>query len=339
MNLTIVRFVMASLLAMLALPSFAATTVTPGSWELRRGTTLLATFASEQACIENATARNVTQTYTCRTNTTVAVAAVVAPPPTCGAQPAALVRTATCPAGTTGTWVQTSTYASAPSPTCWTAGPWLPATAPAGTCVPTTPPGAVNFATTFETTEAQISEGGAWIKSPNLWRPVKTELGVAHASGFNAGYDDSYSLMAQPFGPDQTVEVVLEVGSAPFDRNQSHEILLMLRMGDDASNARGYECQFNFAGGWDILRWNGPMGSWSPINLTWSSYWGQDLKTGDVLKCSVVGNVITAYINNVMMLQGNDSLFTSGQPGLGFFVRPGGDLTHLKATSFKATSN
>lgn len=56
------------------------------------------------------------------------------PPPACPAQPADESRPGTCPAGSTGTWTQTLTYSSAPAPTCWVAGAWTPATAPAGAC-------------------------------------------------------------------------------------------------------------------------------------------------------------------------------------------------------------
>lgn len=65
-----------------------------------------------------------------------------APGPTpCPAQPAPNVRTQACPSGTTGSWTQSSAFVSAPSPTCWVAGSWLPISAPEGACVPVvTPP-------------------------------------------------------------------------------------------------------------------------------------------------------------------------------------------------------
>lgn len=63
-------------------------------------------------------------------------------PPTCTAlQPPDETRPQTCPEGTTGEWTQTRTYSAAPYPTCWTAGEWLPASAPAGACVVPPPPG------------------------------------------------------------------------------------------------------------------------------------------------------------------------------------------------------
>jgi hypothetical protein len=49
--------------------------------------------------------------------------------------PATQFRTQSCPTGTIGTYQQTNAFVSAPYPTCWTAGTWLPSTPPAGACV------------------------------------------------------------------------------------------------------------------------------------------------------------------------------------------------------------
>jgi len=55
------------------------------------------------------------------------------PPPTCTApRPAQETRTQTCPTGTTGSWSQVRSYDAAAYPTCWAAGAWTPAEAPAG---------------------------------------------------------------------------------------------------------------------------------------------------------------------------------------------------------------
>lgn len=44
-----------------------------------------------------------------------------------------------CPAGTKGTWTQTSVSVVAPYPGCWVPGPFLPAAPPAGACPPLAP--------------------------------------------------------------------------------------------------------------------------------------------------------------------------------------------------------
>lgn len=58
-------------------------------------------------------------------------------PSNCPSQPLSTSNTIACPAGTTGSWIQTTSYTSVPAPACWT--PILsPTSAPPGAC--TTPP-------------------------------------------------------------------------------------------------------------------------------------------------------------------------------------------------------
>lgn len=97
-----------------------------------------------QACIDairaDAAARAPgTYAYSCRPGVTSITATVTAPAP-CPTKPADETRTQACPSGTTGSWTQTRAYTSAPQPTCWVAGEWLPTTAPAGACVVPPPP-------------------------------------------------------------------------------------------------------------------------------------------------------------------------------------------------------
>jgi len=59
--------------------ALAATTVTPGAWDLYRGTAIVSSHASETACVAAADALRVARTYTCRTRTTVVVTVAAAP--------------------------------------------------------------------------------------------------------------------------------------------------------------------------------------------------------------------------------------------------------------------
>ena len=111
-----------------------------------------------------------------------------------------------------------------------------------------------------------------------------------------------------------------------------------MRSSDDAGNVRGYECLFNWYGGVQIFRWNGPFGSVTEVPASESGYFGRPLVTGDVIKASIVGNVITLYINNVLMARATDSTFTTGQPGIAFFIRPGGRTDLLGLTRVTVTS-
>jgi mannan endo-1,4-beta-mannosidase len=68
------------------------------------------------------------------TGTTVSLPTTTVPLASCpGQPPPPTTQTMTCPAGTTGSWVQTTTYVSAPAPKCWSA---VLSAMPAGACTP-----------------------------------------------------------------------------------------------------------------------------------------------------------------------------------------------------------
>ena len=57
-------------------------------------------------------------------------------------------------------------------------------------------------------------------------------------------------------------------------------------------------------------------------------------ETGDVIKATMVGNVITTYKNGVQMGQVTDNTFLTGRPGFGFNEGINGDygITRFTAT-------
>ena len=156
-------------------------------------------------------------------------------------------------------------------------------------------------------------------------------------NGVTNTYDDSYALLTGTFGNDQTVEAVIYRNQS-LSPGASHEVEMLLRFSDDTGNARGYECLFNYAGGIQIVRWNGEFGSFTPLATTGIDSLGRPLVSGDVVKATIVGGVISTYINGALMARANDSMFKSGQPGISFFVRPGGSPALLGITSFSAAS-
>jgi hypothetical protein len=87
------------------------------------------------------------------------------------------------------------------------------------------------------------------------------------------------------------------------------------------------------------VRWNGTQGDYTVLSSTaGSGNLGRELLTGDVLKASISGNVIDLYINGTLVMRATDSAFTTGQPGIGFFTRPGGNSAHLALTKITASS-
>ena len=68
-----------------------------------------------------------------------------------------------------------------------------------------------------------------------------------------------------------------------------------------------------------IGRWNGPLGNFTQVD----GRTGPGLNNGDQIKATIVGNIITAYINNVAIFSVTDSTYANGAPGMGFYLQGG----------------
>jgi CheY-like chemotaxis protein len=190
----------------------------------------------------------------------------------------------------------------------------------------------VCYTTDFALDEKPISEGGAWTHVGLDWAVVQTTGGNAFGTQTgNDGYDDSYAHLSG-FPPDVTVSATIcRAGGIPA--GDVHEVELLLRWADAAHDARGYECLLHHAGNYaEIVRWEGALGSFTYL----ARGKGAAPKTGDVLKATIVGNVITMYLNDVQLVQATDSTFATGDPGIGFFRRATGTNTLFGFSSFSA---
>ncbi len=184
------------------------------------------------------------------------------------------------------------------------------------------------YTTKFPLTENPISQGGYWMngKTDGLdWSNVTTTPGLAFGtqSGSSAnGYDDSTALLKGTWGPDQsvtaTVRSVNQKGGIVYE-----EVEIRLRSSLSAHNCTGYEINLrslkDSSSYVQIVRWNGPLGSFTYLADMRGVQYG--ISDGDVIKATIVGNVITAYINNVQVAQATDNTFSGGSPGMGFFLR------------------
>jgi len=208
---------------------------------------------------------------------------------------------------------------------------------PPSLAVTTSPTAGASYTTNFDKNENPISEGGAWHRAKNSWTDVQTAGGVAFGTnGVTNSYDDSYALLSG-FGPDQTAQGVIYRDTS-LSANTSHEVELLLRASDDATHVRGYECLFNYAGGIQIVRWNGDFGNFTVLQVFDAVSLARELMTGDVIKASMVGSEIRVYINDTLMGRAVDTTFSTGQPGMAFFIRAGGHQRLLGLTSYIATS-
>jgi len=181
------------------------------------------------------------------------------------------------------------------------------------------------YTTTFPLNETPIFENGVWLngKTDGLdWADVRTSGGLAFGTESGSdGFDDSTAILTGTWGPDQTVQAT--VHSVNQNESVFEEVELRLRSRLSAHVNSGYEVNFRCSTGpgryVQIVRWNGPLGDFSFVDSTA----GPGINDGDVVKASIIGNVISVYINDVLILQRTDSTFTSGNPGLGFYQEDG----------------
>jgi hypothetical protein len=215
-----------------------------------------------------------------------------------------------------------------------------PASAASNAVTPTGGTGGASYSTNFPATENPISQGGMWIngKAAGLdWNNVQTTPGKAFAAAFVGGYDDPIAVLNTAFTANQYVQGT--VYRAPgYSPTTNHEIELLLRFRITPDSARGYEILWGHGGELNIVRWNGPYGSYTPLLGTIGPNIGAAVD-GDVLRGEVMGNVVRVYKNGTLVATSPaDNTFTDGQPGIGFWPRPGATLQNFGWKSFSAGS-
>ena len=68
-----------------------------------------------------------------------------------------------------------------------------------------------------------------------------------------------------------------------------------------------------------IVRWNGPLNKFAYLTHDPCTVCGPGLHNGDTVKATAIGSTLTLYINGVNYVQVNDSTYTGGSPGIGFW--------------------
>jgi len=198
------------------------------------------------------------------------------------------------------------------------------------------------YVTNFSATENPISEGGNWINGRAVgvdWGDVATASGLAF--GTNAGsYADPTAILAGSWGPDQMAQATV------YSVNQTdslfEEVELRLRSAISAHSNTGYEINFRCSktnnAYSQIVRWNGPLGNFTYLWAQDGSQYG--VKTGDVVKATIIGNVITVYINGTKIASVTDNTYKTGNPGMGFYLNQGsGRSKDYGFTSFTAADS
>jgi hypothetical protein len=122
--------------------------------------------------------------------------------------------------------------------------------------------------------------------------------------------------------------------------NVFEEVELRLRSSLSAHQSTGYEINFRCSktpnAYTQIVRWNGALGDFTPLSSHGGGQYG--VANGDVVKATVIGNLITVYLNGTQVNQARDDTYTNGSPGMGFHLRGTSGVTvDYGFTSFRAS--
>jgi hypothetical protein len=204
-----------------------------------------------------------------------------------------------------------------------------------------------SYTTKFPLAESPISENATWINGQTTgldWHDVSTTPGLAIGHQSGSSYTDGTALLTGSWGPTQTVQAVVHTVK-PMDPCYQ-EVELRLRSALKAHSCTGYEISFKAtktAGAYLIIvRWNGPLGDFTYLKRSDGAQYG--VADGDTVKATIVGNVITAYLNGVPVGTATDSTYAMGNPGMGFNLETAaasclGTNGDYGFTSFSATAN
>jgi immunoglobulin I-set domain protein len=197
-----------------------------------------------------------------------------------------------------------------------------------------------SYNTSFSVTEDPIGEQGNWINGKTVgldWTDVKTRPGLAFGTeSGSGGYDDATAVLAGTWNSDQMAQ-----GTVYTVRQNSsihEEIELRLRTTITPHSITGYEIDFRCTSDGsqyvEIVRWNGPFGDFGYV----ATKKGPGLRNGDTIKATVIGSRIAVYINGTRVLQGTDTTYTNGSPGMGFFLQGSGNTADYGLTNFSAAN-
>lgn len=214
----------------------------------------------------------------------------------------------------------------------------------------------LRYETDFPTAENPLDEGGSWRlgkREGTDWNnPKILAAGECVASTLmpidgSDRYGDDIGIIATSifaFPADQHAKVVVYKVSG-YSGTQ-HEVEVLLRFSVAANDAHGYEVLWGNPGYLSLVRWNGPLGNYTPLYETDTG----DVPVpanGDTLEAQIVGDLVSVWINSTLVLDSFDVsafdgvAFDSGQPGLGIWPVTGSAIanslgfSHFEAGDFE----
>ena len=85
----------------------------------------------------------------------------------------------------------------------------------------------------------------------------------------------------------------------------------------------------------EVVRWNGPLGDFTYLSRNQGAQFG--VSNGDIVKATILGDEISVYVNNSLIVTVKDNTFVNGNPGMGFNYGCEDTYGDFGFTSFMAT--
>ena len=199
------------------------------------------------------------------------------------------------------------------------------------------------FTADFTADEDPISEKGNWANGKTNgidWSDVRTSSGLAFGTqtrGLSPPYDDSIAALTGEWGANQFAEATVKALNCKDTSYQ--EVELTLRTSIAPNRITGYEFNFRCSKSKqayaEIVRWNGKIDDFTYLAHTAGSRAG--VKNGDKVSAVAIGNLLQSYINGVLVAEAFNSTFSTGSPGVGFFVQGKASPRDCGFTSFTAS--
>jgi hypothetical protein len=178
------------------------------------------------------------------------------------------------------------------------------------------------YATQFTEAESPVSEGGQWLNGGTVgrdWTNVSITPGRAVGHQIAARNTDATAILSGNWRPDQATTAAVFV-TGPLNEKCRSEVQLRLRSTIALHSNRGYQVAFAVSQTPNaylrIVRWDGVLGDATTLLTKYGVQFG--VKSGDVLRATIVGHRITVYKNGLELAHVSDAGIPTGSPGMGF---------------------
>ncbi len=181
--------------------------------------------------------------------------------------------------------------------------------------------GGASTSTGFPDTENPLSQNGEWINGGITgldWNNCQSAPGFAF--GTQAGSKigaDSICVLSGNWNANQSAQITVKIKSTSNASEELEEVWVRTTIA--AHSITGYQVTCSISPNDPFLRisrWNGPLGNYTVLaNVSTGCV------SGDVVQAAISGSTITVYKNGKSMLTATDSKYTSGSPGMGFYIQ------------------